>query len=173
MRRCAPQSTALCVNHRYIGPPDDQYYNPFHTHLGSVCSLPSTLACCIDTRYILLPTVHVLLAYSGILLLHTLIIPNITPPHTILFCNSTYIYCFHNPVYYSVYPCTLSPHPLIFLNSHTKWEHYLSCGDLPDPSDEKALNTYLSLYEEDSSDPSIEGTLEGIKHCLTVSSTCL
>ena len=158
------------------GLPDDQYYNPFHTQLGSVCSLPSTLACCIYTRYILLHTVHVLLAYSGILLLHTIIIPNNTPPptqYTILFCNSTYIYCFHNPVYYSVYPCTLSPHPLIFLNSHTKWEHYLSCGDLPDPSDEKALNTYLSLYEEDSSDPSIEGTLEGIKHCLTVSSTCL
>lgn len=118
-----PTIHSVVANLRYIGPPDDQCYNPFHTQLGSVCSLPSTLACCMYTRYILLHTVHVLFTHSGILLLHTIIIPNNTPPptqYTTLFCNSTYIYCFHNPVHYSVYPCTLSPHPLIFLNSHTQ-----------------------------------------------------
>jgi len=171
-----PTIHSVVANLRYIGPPDDQYYNPFHTQLDSVCSLPSTLACSIYTWYILLHTVHVLLAYSGILLLHTIIIPNNTPPptqYTILFCNSTYVYCFiiqyitqYTPAHYH------HTHSSFLTHTQSGNTTYLVVTSLTPPM-RRLSTTYLSLYEEDSIDPSIEGTLEGIKHCLTVSNTCL
>ena len=61
----------------------------------------------------------------------------------------------------------LSPLPLP--SPPPQWQHYLSCSDVPDPSDEKATNTYLTLCEEDSTTGDIRHTLNKITQWLDVS----
>ena len=105
--------------------------------------------------------------YTSCISLHT--------THALLTYFNQPTWCTHTHMHTSLHTHTRT-HAHTHTHTHThpissQWEHYLSCDDLPDPSDKKALSTYLSLYEEDTRDPSIEGTLQGIQQCLTVSST--
>ena len=66
--------------------------------------------------------------------------------------------------------CSLSlPPSLLPLPPFPQWQHYLSCSGVPDPSDEKATNTYLTLCEEDSTTGDIRYTLSKITQWLDVS----
>ncbi len=55
------------------------------------------------------------------------------------------------------------------IRSLQQWEHYMSCDKIPHPTNEKALNTYLTLCEEDTSSPLIEDLLNNAAHWLKVS----
>ena len=53
------------------------------------------------------------------------------------------------------------------LSSLLQWENYSQCRTLPDPSDERSFNTYLSLSEESQmSKADIHSTLSKIKEYL-------
>lgn len=47
-----------------------------------------------------------------------------------------------------------------------KWDHYVSCDSIPNPSKEKAMNTYLTLSEEGKSCTSMKAALSNIKEWL-------
>lgn len=49
-----------------------------------------------------------------------------------------------------------------------QWEHYVSCHTIPDPSDEKAMNTYLTLSEEDPARPLIQEVVSVVHEWLQV-----
>lgn len=56
----------------------------------------------------------------------------------------------------------------IFLSCILQWEHYVSCHTIPDPSDEKAMNTYLTLSEEDPARPLIQEVVSVVHEWLQV-----
>ena len=50
-----------------------------------------------------------------------------------------------------------------------QWDNYTSCSEFPDPSEERAVNTYLTLCEENTSCPQINDALIDIDNWLQVS----
>ena len=51
--------------------------------------------------------------------------------------------------------------------SRKKWNSYISCASLPDPSDDKSLNTFINTYiTTPANHVKIDQTLEGVASCL-------
>ncbi|KAJ3215408.1 hypothetical protein HDU67_000453 [Dinochytrium kinnereticum] len=50
--------------------------------------------------------------------------------------------------------------------SEIEWKRFLDCHSLPDPADERGLNTYLSLWKEESLGPDDETSLQNLLNVL-------